>query len=256
LNEKPTLTELARNLNRSLVVADENRHDRSDRLSANLNSARAEPPAKSFSEVQQAMSGVLRLASHTDILERQPRDYRRGPRGEHEAPRTIPKPLSQPLASRNESALNSYGFPESTEQCIRSDSVRPAKAAAFRAKDAQSVRFVDDQAGASFIADPSQTEQVWAIAIHAEIALGDDPPSLALSRSKLLIDRVDVPVRNDSNLGSRKPASVDQGSVVERVRDNDVFAADERAQQSNTRRVTGGEEKRPRELNPIRDLGF
>ena len=103
------------------------------------------------------------------------------------------------------------------------------RAAAARAQRAGAVRLVDHHARVVAAGELDDLGQRRDVAVHREDAVGDDQRAAAVGLAQAPREVLDVAVVVDEGLRPGEPAAVDDRGVVERVGEDDVAAARQRA---------------------------
>jgi hypothetical protein len=106
------------------------------------------------------------------------------------------------------------------------------------------VRVIDVQPRASRAGERGETIQRRQVAVHREDRSDhDEPPAkLPAVRIEEPVNRLDVVVREDAKLRARKPTTIDQGGMIERIAVHDVAPSHERGDRPGVGCVPGREE--------------
>jgi hypothetical protein len=103
------------------------------------------------------------------------------------------------------------------------------------------VRLVDHQHRAVAPSGLVQVGERSKVPVRGEHRFGHDQGSPPVPAGERRLDRVDVAVRGDHDVGPGKPARVHQGRVVELVRNDQIARSGQRGQDAQVCRVSGGE---------------
>jgi hypothetical protein len=154
----------------------------------------------------------------------------------------VPEVGPQGGGAGDEGAVEAEGLAEGANEDVWSDVVAGAEAGSAGAEKAESVSLINDENGAVKGSEAAKLAKIGGVAVHAEVALGDDP--MAIRRAaEGLADTLEVEVGDDVDGGFAETAAVDDGGVVEGVGDDEVFGLGEGAKDSEVGGVATGEEE-------------
>ena len=178
------------------------------------------------------------------------RGHRGEPGREHERTGTIPEPLANDRASCNESALAAERLAEGADEHVGNDLDLGAASAAGRAENAQRMGLVDVERRAVDVAEGAERTEVGPICVHAEVALHHHPGARLGSLLEEARDGIRVVVGGDRDAGAREACPVDEGSMVQRVADDEVARPSQRTEGADIRGVAARERQRVLDAQP------
>ena len=185
------------------------------------------------------------------------RRWRRG--GEHPAARTLDQEFDQLLVAGDEGAGRAQRLAERGDVHVRHHAGIFQRATAVGTEDAEAVRVVDHQRGVVLRGQRRQLAQRREVTVHAEHAVADDQPQPcrggALVRQRRG-EAGEIGMRDARVLRTGQATTVDQRGVVEFVGDQQIVAAQQRAQHAEVGRPAGGEQQHARPLHEVGELFF
>ena len=140
--------------------------------------------------------------------------------------------IDQVAGAADVSAERADGFRKSSDLDIHAsvDVEMIDGAAAVAAENAGGVGVVDHHDGAVFFCEVAQARERADVAVHGEDAIGDEQlfAGLVFHAGEFFFGVGDVLVFEDENLGARETRTVDDGGMVQSIRDDEIFLAQNR----------------------------
>jgi hypothetical protein len=253
--EEPGGAQAVRGALRAVGAPEEDGEDRAIAVGRAGERRRTDPSAGVARERGEVGAGVVGGAHPVEVGQRQAGEHRGGGGGVDEAPGAVPEVGAHRGRGGDERAVEPEGLAEGADEDVRGDAGGGGEAAALGTEDAEGVRLVEDPDGVRPLRHRGEGGEVGAVAVHAEVGLGDHEAAARGARERGG-HRAHVPVGGDGDGGAGEAAAVHEGRVIQGVRDDEVAGAGEGGEHAEVGGVAAGEEQRRRGGEPGREGGL